>query len=181
MISSFAPDSALSLGRINQVRVRCVTVNLGCLRIAGNLSTPLLFHAIRDCTSILSFSVATRATTRALPPNLRGVCWSTGLLYRPPWWQLILLICHRLIDSCHYSVCKRENHNMLLNTQISPETRHLFSPLVFTRNYDWQTQSNKNRKIHIQSPNVMYVLKNNLEQRNFSKVSMNVTLLETGE
>lgn len=107
MTSSFTPDPALSFGRIDRMRVRCITVNLGRLRITSGLSAPLLFHAIWDCTSTLSFSVATRATTRALPPRLRGVCWSTGLLYRPPWWQLILLICHRLIDSCHYSVCKR--------------------------------------------------------------------------
>lgn len=106
MTSSFTSESDFPLGRIGRMCVRCVTDNLGCLRIASDLSTSLLLHRIWDCTGILSFSVTTVTTARAFPPNFRGVRCSTGLLYRPPWWRLILLICHRLIDSCHYSVCK---------------------------------------------------------------------------
>lgn len=155
MTSSFTSDSALSLGRIDRMCVRCTAVKLGRLWITGGLPTPLLFHAIWDRTSILSFSVATRAATRALPPKFRGVCWSTGLLYRPPWWQLILLICHRLIDSCHYSVCKRETTGLLLITQVyrdTPWLSHLYytqlrSRIAFkriTRNNDSFSQAWKN-------------------------------------
>lgn len=139
MTSSFTPDSAFALRRINRVRVRCITINLGCLWITSGLSTPLLFHAIWDRTSTLSFSVATRATAGALPPEFRGVCWSTGLLYRPPWWQLILLICHRLIDSCHYSVCKRESTGVLLIMQTLPKQRlsHPYSHAIVILAFKW--------------------------------------------
>lgn len=134
MTSSFTSDSALSLGRIDRMCVRCTAVKLGCLWITSGLPTPLLFHAIWDRSSILSFSVATWAATRALPPKFRGVCWSTGLLYRPPWWQLILLICHRLIDSCHYSVCKRESTGLLLIAQTYRNETHNDFLICITRN-----------------------------------------------